>query len=122
MRFPCCARSDLEGLARDDTWASGGDDRAAAAHAVARAGPRRWARSARCSTACCAGEEVGVDEIVTLLGARGPELVRVGEVADELRREIVGDDVTFVRNRNINYTNVCTFKCRSARSRRARCR
>jgi FO synthase len=37
---------------------------------------------------------------------------RVAEVADDLRRQTVGDDVTFVRNRNINYTNVCTFKCR----------
>ena len=36
----------------------------------------------------------------------------MAEVADELRREAVGDDVTFVANRNINYTNVCTFKCR----------
>ena len=36
----------------------------------------------------------------------------VAEVADDLRRRIAGDDVTFVRNRNINYTNVCTFKCR----------
>jgi FO synthase len=33
-------------------------------------------------------------------------------VADDLRRRVVGDVVTFVRNRNINYTNVCTFKCR----------
>ncbi len=59
-----------------------------------------------------AGEEVDVDEIVTLLSARGPEVARVAALADELRREIAGDDVTFVRNRNINYTNVCTFKCR----------
>jgi FO synthase len=36
----------------------------------------------------------------------------VAEVADELRRRTVGDVVTFVRNRNINYTNVCTFRCR----------
>ena len=36
----------------------------------------------------------------------------MAEVADDLRRNIAGDDVTFVRNRNINYTNVCTFKCR----------
>jgi FO synthase len=36
----------------------------------------------------------------------------VAEVADELRRVTVGDTVTYVRNRNINYTNVCTFKCR----------
>jgi FO synthase len=59
-----------------------------------------------------AGEEVGVEEIVTLLGARGPDFVEVAEVADQLRRDLVGDAVTFVRNRNINYTNVCTFKCR----------
>ncbi len=59
-----------------------------------------------------AGEEVGVDEIVALLAARGPDLGRVAEFADALRRDTVGDAVTFVRNRNINYTNVCTFKCR----------
>ena len=58
------------------------------------------------------GQEVGAAEIVTLFGARGPEVRMVAEVADDLRREVVGDAVTFVRNRNINYTNVCTFKCR----------
>jgi FO synthase len=36
----------------------------------------------------------------------------VTEVADELRRQTVGDSLTWVFNRNINYTNVCTFKCR----------
>jgi FO synthase len=59
-----------------------------------------------------AGQTVGEDEIVALFGARGPEMVAVAEVADELRRDAVGDTVTFVRNRNINYTNVCTFKCK----------
>jgi FO synthase len=59
-----------------------------------------------------AGETVGETEIVDLFAARGPEVVAVAEVADELRRAAVGDTVTFVRNRNINYTNVCTFKCR----------
>jgi 7,8-didemethyl-8-hydroxy-5-deazariboflavin synthase CofH subunit len=49
---------------------------------------------------------------VTLWSARGPEVRAVAEVADELRRQIVGDTVTYVINRNINYTNVCTFKCR----------
>ena len=58
------------------------------------------------------GQELGVDEIVTLFGARGPEVAAVAEVADDLRREAVGDVVTYVQNRNINYTNVCTFKCR----------
>ena len=59
-----------------------------------------------------AGEEVGQDEIVALFGARGREVAAVAEVADDLRRRIVGDTVTWVANRNINYTNVCTFKCR----------
>ncbi|WP_420453801.1 5-amino-6-(D-ribitylamino)uracil--L-tyrosine 4-hydroxyphenyl transferase CofH [Ilumatobacter sp.] len=59
-----------------------------------------------------AGEQPGVDELVTLLGARGPEVPAVAELADRRRREIVGDTLTWVANRNINYTNVCTFKCR----------
>ncbi|HEX3566335.1 MAG TPA: 5-amino-6-(D-ribitylamino)uracil--L-tyrosine 4-hydroxyphenyl transferase CofH, partial [Acidimicrobiales bacterium] len=58
------------------------------------------------------GQEVGEDEIVTLFSARGPEVRAVAAVADSMRRDIVGDQVTFVANRNINYTNVCTFKCR----------
>ena len=59
-----------------------------------------------------AGEQIGFDEIVTLFSARGPEVASVAAVADALRCEIVGDEVTWVANRNINYTNVCTFKCR----------
>ncbi|HCB37378.1 MAG TPA: 7,8-didemethyl-8-hydroxy-5-deazariboflavin synthase [Acidimicrobiaceae bacterium] len=58
-----------------------------------------------------AGQEVGVDEIVTLFSARGPQLHAVAELADDLRRRVNGDKVTWVHNRNINYTNVCTFKC-----------
>ncbi len=58
------------------------------------------------------GQEVGEDEITTLFAARGPEVAAVAQVADELRRASIGSVVTYVRNRNINYTNVCTFKCR----------
>jgi FO synthase len=59
-----------------------------------------------------AGEEAGVDELVALLEARGSDVTAVAAVADQLRRDTVGETVTFVRNRNINYTNICTFKCR----------
>jgi 7,8-didemethyl-8-hydroxy-5-deazariboflavin synthase CofH subunit/7,8-didemethyl-8-hydroxy-5-deazariboflavin synthase CofG subunit len=59
-----------------------------------------------------AGQVPGEDELVDLFAARGPEVVAVAELADELRRGAVGDVVTYVRNRNINYTNVCTFKCK----------
>jgi FO synthase len=58
-----------------------------------------------------AGQEPGEAELVTLFGARGPEVVAVADLADELRCEAVGDTVTYVVNRNINYTNVCTFRC-----------
>ncbi len=103
--------SDLEGLARDTVWSPGRDDLEPPL-LVPAAGANAGGRVGEVLAGVLAGQEVGIDEIVTLLGARGPEVVRVAEVADQLRREIVGDEVTFVRNRNINYTNVCTFKCR----------
>ncbi|MDQ1521253.1 MAG: synthase [Actinomycetota bacterium] len=111
LRFPVMVRSDLEGKARDDTWASGGDSSPPVLlppPIPARAGNAVGA----VLDGVLAGDEAGVEELVTLLSARGPELARVAEVADDLRRKTVGDDVTFVRNRNINYTNVCTYKCR----------
>ncbi|MGQ0574213.1 MAG: bifunctional FO biosynthesis protein CofGH [Pseudonocardia sp.] len=58
-----------------------------------------------------AGQEPGVDELVTLFSARGPEVRAVAALADELRAETAGDTVTYVVNRNINYTNVCTYRC-----------
>jgi len=58
------------------------------------------------------GQEVEQEQILTLFSARGAEVAAVAEVADELRRRAVGNTVTYVKNRNINYTNVCTFKCK----------
>jgi FO synthase len=57
------------------------------------------------------GSELGEDEVVRLAGARGNERDRVFAAADRLRREICGDEVTYVVTRNIQYTNVCYFKC-----------
>ena len=59
-----------------------------------------------------AGDEPHIDEIVTLFSARDQEVVAVADAADRMRRELVGDTLTWVANRNINYTNVCTFKCK----------
>ena len=52
------------------------------------------------------------DEALALFQAEGPELEALCGVADDLRREAVGDDVTYVVNRNINFTNVCYVGCR----------
>jgi FO synthase subunit 2 len=55
--------------------------------------------------------EVGVDDALHLAEARGRDLAAVGVVADEMRRRQVGDVVTFVVNRNVNFTNVCIKHC-----------
>lgn len=52
------------------------------------------------------------EHALTLMIAEGPLLEQVCRLADDLRRETVGDDVTYVVNRNINFTNVCYVGCR----------
>ena len=109
VRFAVLDRSDAEGLARDDHWYSGHEEappvlvpgRASAHGAVGEV-----------LAGAMLGQELGEEEITTLFAARGPEVAAVAGVADDFRREDVGDVVTWVQNRNINYTNVCTFKCR----------
>src|SRR5450755_292673 len=51
-------------------------------------------------------------EALALLNADGPELEALAGLADAIRRDAVGDDVTYVVNRNINFTNVCYTGCR----------
>jgi FO synthase len=122
MRFAVLDHSDAESLGRDlDPWVSGGEappppllPLATSNGGGARSGLTGHRRGAvhEVLDGVLDGQEVDVAEIVTLFGARGPEVVAVAELADELRRQAVGDAVTFVVNRNINYTNICTFKCR----------
>jgi 7,8-didemethyl-8-hydroxy-5-deazariboflavin synthase CofH subunit len=57
------------------------------------------------------GGEVTVDEGEALFGADGPALLALMATADELRRQVNGDAVTYVVNRNINFTNVCIKRC-----------
>ena len=56
-------------------------------------------------------KEISVDEATRLFHARGLDFHLVGMVADELRKRRVGDIVTYVVNRNINFTNVCIKQC-----------
>jgi hypothetical protein len=51
------------------------------------------------------------DEVERLFRARGEEVEAIAWVADILRERTCGDTVTYVINRNINYTNVCYFRC-----------
>ena len=115
MRFGVLDRSDAEGLGREDPWCSGSATAPPTLVPGSDGPPPRAGGGgavAEVLAGVALGQEVGEDEIVTLFSARGPEVRAVAALADRLRAEEVGDVVTFVANRNINYTNVCTFKCR----------
>ncbi|MFT3923160.1 MAG: 5-amino-6-(D-ribitylamino)uracil--L-tyrosine 4-hydroxyphenyl transferase CofH [Myxococcales bacterium] len=62
--------------------------------------------------ACLEGRELDVESALELDAARGRDLLALGAVADELRTRQVGDVVTYVVNRNINFTNVCVKACK----------
>jgi FO synthase len=118
MRFPVLDRSDSEGLGRDSRWFAGDLEPPPSLIPVpirqelAGATPTAGGPVGEVLAGVLAGQEPGEDELVALFAARGPEVLAVAEVADELRRRTSGEVVTFVRNRNINYTNVCTFRCK----------
>ena len=58
-----------------------------------------------------AGADITVDDADLLFDTAGPEFLATTMVADELRRRSVGDLVTYVVNRNVNFTNVCIKRC-----------
>lgn len=57
------------------------------------------------------GESLSPEAICALLTSRSGEAAEIVAAADQFRREMNGDTVTYVVNRNINYTNICTFSC-----------
>ncbi|MFL5967028.1 MAG: 5-amino-6-(D-ribitylamino)uracil--L-tyrosine 4-hydroxyphenyl transferase CofH [Gaiellaceae bacterium] len=88
---------NAHGLAREDAWAPG------AAGAVPFVPRDALPVDTR--------DELDEDAIVRLFRAGAGERDRVFAAADALRRETCGDDVTYVVTRNIQYTNVCYFRC-----------
>jgi len=100
---------DTDGLVRDSDWSPG----------LAIAPPRRAAALGSVDAAIAAivakargGARLGEAEIVHLFGARDADYEYVVGAADDLRRDVSGDVVRYVVNRNINYTNICYFRCR----------
>jgi FO synthase len=142
LRFKVLDRSDAEGLGRDDPgqvwpekvtaadvvqdgaevilighrstqWYSGANNPPPVLISARNDGKRiETGRVAEVLRGVELGQQVDQDEIITLFSARGPEVEAVAALADQLRKQVVGDVVTWVHNRNINYTNVCTFKCK----------
>ena len=114
-------RIDADGLPRTDDWCAG-DATPPPADMLARIGVgadgkqrHGWQTSADLLgilDRSASGHELGEIELTRLLHARGDDIDAVVQAADARRRERCGDTVTFVVNRNINYTNVCYFGCR----------
>jgi FO synthase len=121
-------RADADGLAREDRWAAGSPVSPATAGVAtnllptasvsgksARVGagsaPKPSQPIAQVLAKARADGELDEEDVTTLLSARGPDLAAVLRAADHLRREVNGDTVTYVVTRNINYTNVCYFRC-----------
>ena len=77
-----------------------------------RGGHRPRAGAARAIAKGREGEELSEDELTALFAETRPEVIEEMRVAaDELRAELAGDRVTFVVNRNINFTNICVVGC-----------
>ncbi|MWA05513.1 bifunctional FO biosynthesis protein CofGH [Actinomadura sp. LD22] len=78
------------------------------------AAPERFDADVKAALAAAERDPAGLtdDEALALLHADGPELDALAKLADDLRRDAVGDDVTYVVTRNINFTNVCYTGCR----------
>ena len=99
---------DLLGLARTDSWVPGRrSDVPALGVRVERAAPAVAAAIEQ----AVAGERLDEAAVIALFQAQAADVRRVCAAADRLRAERVGEVVTYAVNRNINYTNVCTFKC-----------
>jgi len=109
MRAAVLARHDADGFAREDAWVAG------EARTAPPAPPPRVRRGDALDALlrrASAGDALREDEVVRLFAVRGGELGAVRASADALRRQVNGDTVTYVVNRNVNYTNLCYFGCR----------
>jgi FO synthase len=100
---------DADGWPRTDDWAAGLNRRLPApGRQIASVGA---AALVPIIERASAGARLHEREIVRLFQSRGDELTAVCSAADELRREVSGDEISYVVTRNINYTNICTFRC-----------
>jgi FO synthase len=105
------AASDSEGYARADHWSPGVAGIAPPAPAERSTAGRHRAFDAALARAS-RGERLDEADIVQLFEAREGAFEAAVAAADEVRAAAAGETVRYVVNRNINYTNLCSFRCR----------
>jgi FO synthase len=106
---------DADGLARTDQWSPGASAEIPSEAGASVAAPRLGVLDGafrRIVDKACAGETLSETEVTRLFRAREAEFAAVCAAADALRAAVNGDRVSYIVNRNINYTNVCYFRCR----------
>ena len=104
-------RIDADGWPRTDEWSPGALTAPPDYPAAIICRPGRSGDLTTILHKAQSGSELTQSEIVRLFRARGPESIAVCMAADELRQAVNGDVVSYVVTRNINYTNICYFKC-----------
>ncbi|MBL6708809.1 MAG: 5-amino-6-(D-ribitylamino)uracil--L-tyrosine 4-hydroxyphenyl transferase CofH [Pseudomonadales bacterium] len=105
---------DAEGFPRIDEWCPGDIDIAPPSevmNAIVNTPRHVSADIAALLDKASAGEALDEAEIIRLFQSRGDDFTAVVQRADALRAQTNGNSVSFVVNRNINYTNICYFKC-----------
>ncbi len=113
LQAPVLRMSDAAGWARVGAWSPGTVDSATAddvRDVPLVAAPRRSAMSTLIARAVT-GTQLAEHEVAELFTARGADFVHICRTADELRQQTVGDTVSYAVVRNINYTNICLYKC-----------
>ena len=103
---------DSDGLARSDGWSPGLTSPVPIELASRRRSDGGSPSVEALIDKARGGARLDEAEVATLFRARGRDFDAVCAAADALRREVNGDAVAYVVNRNINYTNVCYFKCK----------
>jgi len=113
LRPRVLAMSSASGLRRDNDWKPGLVMAMPAADMAMLATPsvRPSASLAPIVDRAVRGEDLSEGDIVRLFEARGPGFAAVTQAADALRRKVVGDTISYAVVRNINYTNICYFRC-----------
>jgi FO synthase len=99
--------ADAEGFARTEPWTPGA---ALSPPPMPAIGPRAGLLTPIIDRAV-AGRDLSEGEVVALFAARGASFHEVCSAADALRAATVGERVSYVVTRNINYTNVCAYRC-----------
>jgi FO synthase len=104
---------DADGLPRTDDWSPGDDAPPPAADLSAISAPPRKVSDdvAAILQRAHSGSTLSEAEVVRLFQARGDDFSAVVQAADRIRAAACGNTVSYVVNRNINYTNICYFKC-----------